>query len=163
MTFSQTEVLRYIDQYEKGVGELEGALAAAPLEALYHKPAPSEWSNHQIVCHCSDVEIVGAMRMLSLAADPDPLIVAFDPDDWANLFYNPDHSLEVALAAVRGTRTRTAETLRSLPEHIWNKIGRHTVNGEASLAKTLASWSGHLHEHADQIRDNVRHYESASN
>lgn len=64
-----------IRQYAAGSGPAAGAaLATVPATALRWRPAPGEWSAHEIVVHCGDAETAGALRIRFLVADHDPLI-----------------------------------------------------------------------------------------
>src|SRR5436309_1672508 len=52
-----------IARYESGPGRLKAALAMVPPEALQWRPAPGEWSAHEIVVHCADSEANAALRI----------------------------------------------------------------------------------------------------
>jgi len=56
MSLTRSERERLIQQYADGPARLTAALATVPAEALHWRPAPGEWSAHEIVCHCADSE-----------------------------------------------------------------------------------------------------------
>lgn len=144
-----------IAQYAAGPARLKAALAKVPPEAMQFRPAPGEWSAHEIVVHCGDSESNGALRIRYLVAEPDPLIVGYDQAQWAiTLDY---HSLPLgpALLAVEAARANTVALLRRLPESAWSKIGRHTESGAYSASRWLEIYAIHLEEHAQQIEANV--------
>ena len=60
---------RLIRQYAEGPARLRGALARVPEEARKWRPAPGEWSAHEIVCHCADSETNGAARIRYVVAE----------------------------------------------------------------------------------------------
>jgi hypothetical protein len=157
-----SERARLIDTYESGISALEDAFRGAPGGALHFKPEAGEWTNQEIVCHCADAEILGAVRVRMLAAEREAVLVAIDQDVWANTFNYESLSAESALALVRATRTHTAAILRLLPEAVWSNVGRHTETGPYSIGEWLSYWADHLHVHAGQIRQNVSHFESQS-
>jgi hypothetical protein len=158
LTAAEREV--YIATYVQGIDELEAAYSESPAEALHHKPAPHEWSIQEIVCHCADAEIVGAVRVRMLAAEPEPVLQAIDQDLWAQAFSYESLSSVSALALVRAVRSHTASILRSLPEEVWTKVGTHTEIGPYAITTWLTYWADHLHVHAEQIRANVRDFEA---
>lgn len=146
---------RLIEQYAEGPERLHAALAAAPAEALTWRPAPGEWSIHEIVCHCADAEALIASRIRMLVVEREPLLVAIDQDAWtASLGYH-DLPLAPALAAVQATRAHTAAELRRLPDGAWSREGRHTESGRYRATDWLRIYAPHLHDHARQIEANV--------
>lgn len=146
---------RLIEQYAAGPERLREALATAPEEARTWRPAPGEWSVHEIVCHCADTEALVATRIRMLVVEREPLIVGIDQDAWtASLGYH-DLPLAPALAAVAATRGHTAVELRHLPDEAWEREGRHTESGRYRAADWLRIYAPHLDDHARQIEQNV--------
>ena len=83
MTLSRAERAVLIAQYAAGPARLRGALAQVPAEALRWRPAPGEWSAHEVVCHCADSETNSYARIRFLLAEADPLIQGYDEEAWA--------------------------------------------------------------------------------
>ena len=156
------ERLALIDTYEAGIEVLEAAFNSAPADALHFHPAPGEWSNQQVVCHCADTEMLGAVRARMIAAENGAVVVSIDQDVWAGAFSYELLSAESALALVRATRTHTAAMLRLLPDHVWSHVGQHTESGPFPIIEWLAYYSEHLHVHANQIEENVKQFELQS-
>jgi hypothetical protein len=144
-----------IRQYEAGPARLKAALATVPPEALQWRPAPGEWSAHEIVVHCADSEANGALRIRYLVAQPDPLIIGYDQEDWARRFDYHSLPIEPALLTVEAVRANTVPLLRRLPEEAWARVGRHTESGSYSAERWLEIYAAHLEEHAAQIEANV--------
>ena len=153
MTTSEREAL--IRKYEVGPNVLNAALAAVPDEARLFRPTPRDWSVHEIVLHCGDSETMASSRIRMVAAEPKPLIVGYDQEQWAVRFDYHALPLEPALAAIEATRANTAALLRTLPNRAWERTGRHTESGNYSAEDWLRIYSAHLHDHADQIAANV--------
>ena len=151
----RTEREQLIQRYAGGPARLEEALARVPEPALTWRPAPDEWSAHEIVCHCADSETNAAARIRYLAVEPDPLIVGYDQAAWAVALDYHGHPLAPALAAVATTRANTAALLRRLPEAVWGRAGRHPESGRYTAQDWLRIYAAHLHDHADQIDRNV--------
>ena len=78
MSLTRAERARLIQQYADGPERLEGALARVPTEARKWRPAPGEWSAHEVVCHCADSETNGAARIRYLVCEPEPVVLAYD-------------------------------------------------------------------------------------
>lgn len=150
---AEREVL--IEQYAAGPRRLTAALATVPAEALRWRPAPGEWSAHEVVCHCADSETNSCARIRFLVAEPDPVIQGYDEAQWARTFDYHAHPLEPALATVEAVRANTAALLRRLPEAAWGRVGRHTESGRYTAEDWLRIYAEHLEVHARQIEANV--------
>ncbi len=97
MSLSPEERERRIQQYATGPARLRAALDAAPPEARRWRPAPGEFSIHEIVCHCADSETNAAARIRYLVAADGPVILGYDPGTWAQRLDYHSHPLEAAL------------------------------------------------------------------
>ena len=150
-----TERQRLIEQYADGPARLKAALATVPSDALTWRPTPTDWSAHEIVCHCADAEALVATRIRMLVVEREPLIVGIDQDAWTRTLDYHNLPLEPALAAVEATRAHTSEELRRLPDEAWTREGHHTESGRYTATDWLRIYAPHLHDHARQIEDNV--------
>ena len=56
MPLHGTERERLIQQYADGPDRLKSALAKVPAAALTWRPAPGQWSAHEIVCYAEHLE-----------------------------------------------------------------------------------------------------------
>jgi len=50
----RTQREKLIQQYADGPARLRAALARVPEAARQWRPAPGEWSAHEVICHCAD-------------------------------------------------------------------------------------------------------------
>ena len=144
-----------IQQYAAGPGRLRAALAKVPAEALKWRPAPKEWSAHEVVCHCADSETNSYARIRFLVAESEPVIVGYDQEHWAVILDYHNHPLEPALATVEAVRANTAALIRRLPDEAWTRAGRHTESGHYTAEDWLAIYAEHLEIHARQIENNL--------
>ena len=160
MTAAERKVL--IDQYAAGPARLRAALATVPPEALQWRPAPGEWSAHEVVVHCADSESNSYCRVRYLLAEPDPVIVGYDQERWARDFDYHALPLEPALATVDAVRGNTVPLLRRLPEDAWRREGRHTESGRYGMLDWLRVYADHLEGHARQIEANVAAWRRAA-
>jgi hypothetical protein len=156
MTRIADDRARRIEQYATGPKRLREALAGVPPEAMKWRPASGEFSVHEIVVHCADAETIDAARIRSLTAERDPVIVAYDENEWARALDYHSHSLEAALATVDVVCAHTTALLRRLPETAWETaVGRHTLSGRYTADEWLAIESEHIGEHIKQIQGNL--------
>ena len=82
-----------IELYRSGFDALMEALDDFPEEMRQFRPAPGEWSVHDIIIHLADSEANAAMRARMIIAQPSGTLMVYDQDVWAkNLDY---HSQDV--------------------------------------------------------------------
>ena len=155
MGLSAAERAALIERYAAGPGRLRAALAKVPAGARTWRPAPTEWSAHEIVCHCADSETNAYVRIRFLVAEPEPLLVGYDQDTWARVFDYHALPLETALAVVEAVRAHTTAVVRGLPDAAWTRVGRHTESGPYGAEDWLRIYAEHLEGHARQIEDNL--------
>lgn len=160
MSMSSADRAGRIGRYEKGALRLRGALGLVPDGAVTWRPAPGKWSAHEVVWHCADAEVNGATRLRFLVAEKDPLLAAYDQDEWARAFDYHELPLEPALDTVVSVRASTSALLRSLPEEAWSRAGRHSERGPFSVADWLRTYADHLENHARQIERNVEAWQA---
>ena len=161
MSLSRAEREGLVQRYADGPARLTAALAAVPAEALQWRPAPGEWSAHEVVIHCADSETNAAARIRYLCAEASPLILGYDEAEWARRFDYHQHPLGPALAAVEAVRANTAALLRRMPDDAWGRVGRHTESGPYAAEDWLKIYAEHLEVHARQIEANVEAWRAA--
>jgi len=161
MALSGTEREALIQRYADGPARLKAALATVPAAAVQWRPGPGEWSAHEVVVHCADSETNAAARIRYLAAEADPVILGYDEAEWARRFAYHDHPLEPALALVEAVRANTLALIRRMPEHGWQRVGRHSESGRYSAEDWLTIYAEHLEGHARQIEANVAAWRAA--
>ena len=144
-----------IQQYADGPVRLRQALAKVPEAARKWRPAPGEWSAHEVVCHCADSETNSYARIRFVVAEKDPVIQGYDQENWARTFDYHALPLEPALATVEAVRASTAALVRTLSEADWAKRGRHTESGAYGAEEWLKIYADHLENHARQIENNL--------
>lgn len=149
-----------IQQFADGPAQLRAALATVPPGALKWRPAPKEWSAHEVVIHCADSETNAFGRIRFLLAETSPTIQGYDQDRWAVAFGYHDLPLEPALAVVDAVRASTTALIRGLPDEAWTRVGHHTESGRYSAEDWLQIYADHLEGHARQIENNVAQWKA---
>jgi DinB superfamily len=155
MALDRTKREALIQQFADGPARLRAALATVPPAALKWRPAPNEWSAHEVVIHCADSETNSFGRIRFLLAETSPTIQGYDQDRWAVTFGYHDLPLEPALAVVDAVRASTSALIRGLPDGAWTRVGHHTESGRYSAEDWLQIYADHLEGHARQIENNV--------
>jgi hypothetical protein len=144
-----------IARYAAGPARLRAALRRVPHAALHWRPAPGEWSAHEVIHHCADSEANAHLRLRYLLAEKDPLIVGYDQEEWARTLRYARRPLAPALATVVAVRANTVPLLRGLSETEWGRSGRHTEGGADTVEGWLGLYAEHLEIHARQIEANL--------
>jgi hypothetical protein len=139
-----------IDQYEDGFRAVSAALEEISEAELEAREAPGEWSPREIVHHLADSEMTSAIRLRLLIAQEAPTILGYDQEAFVRQLY-PNRPIEPSLAAFEAARAATAPILRRLSEEQWRRAGTHSESGPYSVEDWLRIYSGHAHDHADQI------------
>ena len=143
-----------IQQYADGPRRLREALAKVPDAARTWRPAPGEWSAHEVICHCADSETNAYARIRFVVAEKEPVIQGYDQEVWARTFDYHALPLEPALATVEAVRASTAALLRTFSDADWAKKGHHTESGPYGAEPWLRIYADHLENHARQIESN---------
>lgn len=154
-----------LDRYADGFALFRKSLAAVPPEAMQWRPAPDQWSVHEIVCHCADSETNSALRIRYLVGEHEPQIQGYDQDRWAKTFDYHALPLEPSLQQIESVRRWTLELLRRLPEAAWARSGTHTeMPGQRYTASGwLATYAEHLEVHARQIDRTLKAWKESWN
>lgn len=151
MGLSPAERDQLIQRYAAGPALLRAALDRVPPDLHQWRPAPGEFSAHEVVVHCADSETLSHGRIRFVLAEREPVIQGYDEPRWAVELDYHNHPEDLALAAVEAVRANTTPLLRSLPDAAWEKTGRHTESGPYSAEDWLRIYAAHLEDHARQI------------
>lgn len=146
-----------IELYGRGYDLLKAALAEVPQEAMKFKPAPADWSVHEIIIHIADSESNAALRARKLIAEPGSTLMGYDQDVWTNTLNYHKHNFEEALEVTRLARKTTYELLNRQPDEVFS---HSVVHPEYEAPYTFEKWielySAHIPGHVEQIRNNVK-------
>lgn len=148
-----------IDRYAEGASVLLEAWNELMPEIRKWKPDAESWSAHEIIVHCADSETIAATRIRLLISEPNAILVGYDQEEWVDIFRYHDRDVELCFDTIRAVRAFTAPVIRAMPDAAWSATGSHTQSGRYSAEDWLRLYSAHLHDHADQIRENIRDYE----
>lgn len=146
-----------IELYGRGVDLLTETLKDIPREMWKFKPAPSEWSVHEILVHLADSETNAALRARKLIVEPGGTIMGYDQDKWAVELNYHNQSWEDALETVRLVRKTTYALLKRQPDEVFTHTIKHPEYDDPyTFEKWLNIYSGHIPGHIEQIRNNYK-------
>jgi hypothetical protein len=152
-----------IKLYGKGYELLIETLKTLPKKMLKFKPAPNEWSVHEILIHLADSETNAALRARLLVAEPGRPVMAYDQDAWAVKLNYLDQDINDALKMVKYARKSTYQLLKSLPEEVFeNSIIHPEFDKPYTFTMWLTVYSEHIPGHIEQIKKNYELWKQAS-
>jgi hypothetical protein len=141
-----------IDRYDRGSSAFEELVASVPPDFLDVAPEGG-WGIRQIALHIVDGEIVGAMRLRMIAAQPGSTLAGYRGDVWGRELAYGKQPLGPAVQMFVGLRRVTTTMLRLLPQSAWQNRAEHEEAGEVTLESYLDSHCEHAEAHLDEIRE----------
>ncbi len=155
------ERVQLIERYGDGPELLYAALEEVPDDALTFRPAPGEWSVHEIVVHLADSEANAALRCRLLVAEPGRAVMAYDQDVWAERLDYHERGFDLGLELVDIVRQSTYELLASLTDEVWEHSVVHAeFDRPFNFDDWLRIYSAHIPDHIAQIQANVAAWEA---
>jgi len=141
---------RLIRQYRDGYRVVVKALDGVTDDEL-DQSATGEWTPRQIAHHLADSEMMSAIRIRRLLAEPEPVIYGYDEKGFAERLTG-DRPIQPSLEAMRWARETCSQLLDRMTEDDWRIVGTHTESGPYGTEDWLKIYAAHAHDHADQIK-----------
>ena len=146
-----------IELYGRGHDMLLQTLKDIPQKMWTFKPAPTEWSVHEILVHLADSESNAALRARKLIVEPGGTLMGYDQDVWAVELNYHEQSWEDALDVVRLVRKTTYELLKKQPDEVFEHSVKHPEYDEPyTFEQWLNIYSSHIPGHIEQIQNNYK-------
>jgi hypothetical protein len=146
-----------IELYGRGFDMLVEALKDIPREMWQFKPAPTEWSIHEVIIHLADSESNAALRARKLIVEPGGMLMGYDQDAWANTLDYHDQDLQDALDMTRLSRKTTYELLKKQPDEVFEHSVKHPEYEEPyTFEQWINIYSAHIPGHIEQIVNNYK-------
>lgn len=145
----KNERYQKLQSYGDAYADLIGALGQFPQEMWQFKPAPDQWSIHEIVIHILDAEINGYVRICKCIAEPGSSVTAYDGDLWAGKLHYQEQNIEDALELINWLRGRTYRLFLALPNEAWSHAVEHPERGTMTLVDLLEYYERHIPEHIE--------------
>ncbi|HKI53201.1 MAG TPA: DinB family protein [Anaerolineales bacterium] len=146
-----------IELYGHGFNMLVAVLKDIPREMWQFKPAPTEWSIHEVIIHLADSETNAALRARMLIVEPGGTLMGYDQDAWANTLNYHEQDLQDALEILHFARKTTYELLKKQPDEVFEHIAIHPEYKEPyTFDNWLDIYSAHIPGHIEQIMNNYK-------
>lgn len=150
---NQDERNEKIEEYGRGFDLVTAALAEVPREAWEFKPAPQEWSVHEVIIHMADSETMGAIRLRKLIAEPGSTLMTYEEAKWADLLDYRNQDVEDALQILKLTRQTTYRLLKTLSDRVFmHSVSHPKYDMPYTIEKWLDTYSRHIPEHIEQLK-----------
>jgi hypothetical protein len=151
---NREEINEKIEQYGRGYDLLTAALAEVPKEAWTFRPAPDEWSVHEIIVHMADSESLSALRARKLIVEPGSTLMAYEEAKWADALDYKGQSAEDALEIIRLARKGTYELLKRQPDEVFMHAVTHPEYPDApyTFEQWLNIYARHIPDHIEQLQ-----------
>ena len=140
------------------VDRLRAQLAGLPAEALDWKPAPREWSVHEVVAHLAQSELVYGFRYRWIVAFPGTPVAGYDQEVWIDGLPDKDQPIEELLDELAAMKSFNMAFLERLTDEERARHGLHSERGPESVAALIGGIAGHDILHERQIAENIRQW-----
>ena len=150
---NEDERSQKIEDYGRGYDHLLEGLAGIPREAWDFKPAPTEWSVHEIIVHMADSESMAALRARKLIVEPSSTLMGYEEARWADALDYGRLDADDALQIVKLARQTTYRLLKTLPAEAFGHSVRHPEQAEPyTFDLWLTIYARHIPDHVDQMK-----------
>lgn len=113
------------------------------------------WTARQVLVHMADTEAVIMERLRRVAAQPKALIMAFDPDAWADRLDYATRDLAISQALFTAARSSNLELIERHRDEA-GRSGVHSEAGTITLADVAERVRWHNEHHLAQVEQAVR-------
>ncbi len=145
-----------IEQYGRGFGLLEAALAEVPREAWDYKPSPEDWSVHEIIVHMGDSESMAALRVRKLIVEPGSMLMGYEEAKWAGALDYQKQNADDSLQIIRLARQSTFNLLKTLPDEVFEHSVTHPEISEPyTFERWLNIYARHIPDHIEQLQGSI--------
>jgi hypothetical protein len=141
-----------IDSYGRAHEKLAAALPRFPRNMWQFRPAPDEWTIHEIIIHIADSEANSYIRCRRFLAEPGESLMAYDEGRWAKSLHYHDQSPEHALELFRWLRKQSFDLIVNAPEEVWSRQCFHPESGMMTMENWLDIYERHVPEHVRQMK-----------
>jgi hypothetical protein len=113
------------------------------------------WSPVEVVSHLRDAEAEALARMRTMRDQSEPMLAAYDQEQWAKHRSYTDAHLYEALDAFRRLRAQHIADLEQLAAEQWERVGHHEEYGRVTISSHTLHIVSHDCVHLAQISRHV--------
>lgn len=143
-----------IESYGRAHRQLTEALAGFPREMWQYRPAPDDWTIHEIIVHIADSEVSSYVRCRRLLAEPGSEVLGYDEAKWARDLDYHRQSPDDALELFKWLRHKSYDLIKDQPETVWTNTVLHSESGPMTMDDWLETYERHIPEHIAQMERN---------
>lgn len=140
-----------IESYGRAHEQLTAAIQRYPRQMWQFRPAPEQWTIHEILVHITDSEANSYIRCRRLIAEPGSDVLGYEGDKWARDLAYHEQNVEDALELFKWLRYKSYSLIKNLPESIWANTINHSENGRMTFDDWLNVYERHIPEHIEQM------------
>ncbi len=156
MTDAMLTPAELVAAYRLGPVVLRDALEGLDPEALRKRPVEGKLSSLEVACHIVDSDQFMCDRMKRTIATEEPLLIGVESVDYVTALRYHDRDLDLDLRLFEAQREQMAADLNRLESADWQRMARHSENGEQTLADILEHAVEHLEDHVRTIYEKRR-------
>lgn len=145
------ERLRNIAVYGSAYDMLQKAIERYPREMWQYRPAPDDFTIHEILVHIADSEANSYVRCRRFIAEPGSVVLGYDEAGWARKLEYHAQPVEDAMGLFGRLRNSTFLLIRDLPQETWAHTVEHSENGTMTMDDWLEVYTSHVPEHIAQM------------
>ena len=145
-------MLADLDAYAAQAGALHAAAHGLTRQQLIAAPptnAPDlgRWSIQQVLVHLWHSDLAATHRMLRIACEDKPLLIAYDETAAAQALRYNEIDLPTVCEAFRINRLHTADILGRLGPAAFGRAGVHNQSGTVRLDELVRAYVVHVTHH----------------
>lgn len=141
-----------IEAYGRAYALLVEGLKQFPREMWTYRPAPDQWSIHEILVHITDSEANSYVRCRRFVAEPGATLMGYDEMRWAAALDYHTQSTDAALELFKWLRQSSYQLIKTLPETVWANTAQHTESGPMTMEDWLDIYTRHIPDHLAQMQ-----------
>ena len=150
---NEDERKKKIEEYGGGFELFSSTLAGMPREMWEFKPAPGEWSVHEVIVHVADSESIGAFRLRKLVVEPGGTLTTYEEAKWAEALDYQNQSVDDALQILKLTRQTTYRLLKTLTDPVFMHSAVNPFYNEPyTFGLWLDIYTRHIPDHIEQLK-----------
>ncbi len=124
-----------------------------PADRWTLRPAPTEWSLTEVLCHLRDVEAeVNLRRVKKVLDETNPFLAGEDTDPWAQERQYIRQDGNHARLAFMSARMELVSMLEGLTPDDWQRTARHAIFGPTRLIELVSIVAAHDRLHVRQAQ-----------
>lgn len=141
-----------LESYLAAADNFVSVARSASLEKLATPPSTGEWSGAYVIHHMADFEVHFSHRFLRILTEDNPDIESYDESNYPSVLKYDSRNIDESLNIIVGLRNFIYQTLNNLDDSVLDRPATHSVKGSITLKNILQSSTGHLVDHAAQLK-----------